>query len=67
MRRGAHSTKTDGRVDQEQVFHAMARGLTRMEAMHMIVEGFFGTVLDRIPIESVREALQAAVADKLGW
>ena len=33
----------------------------------MIVEGFFGTVLDRIPIESVREALQAAVAEKLGW
>jgi hypothetical protein len=24
-------------------------------------------VLDRIPIESVREALAAAVAEKLGW
>jgi len=58
---------TAGRVDDEQVFYAMSRGLTRMEAMHMIVEGFFGTVLDRIPIESVREALQAAVAEKLGW
>jgi Fe-S cluster assembly protein SufD len=58
---------TAGRVDQEQVFYAMCRGLTRMEAMHMIVEGFFGTVLDRIPIESVREALALAVAEKLGW
>jgi Fe-S cluster assembly protein SufD len=58
---------TAGRVDQEQVFYAMCRGLTRMEAVHMIVEGFFGTVLDRIPIESVREALQVAVAEKLGW
>src|SRR5262245_39641153 len=58
---------TAGRVDQEQVFYAMCRGLTRMEAMHMIVEGFFGTVLDRIPIESVRHALQVAVAEKLGW
>jgi Fe-S cluster assembly protein SufD len=58
---------TAGRVDQEQVFYAMCRGLTRMEAMHMIVEGFFGTVLDRIPIESVREALALAVAQKLGW
>jgi Fe-S cluster assembly protein SufD len=58
---------TAGRVDQEQVFYCMCRGLTRMEAMHMIVEGFFGTVLDRIPIESVREALQIAVAEKLGW
>jgi Fe-S cluster assembly protein SufD len=58
---------TAGRVDEEQVFYAMCRGLTRMEAMHMIVEGFFGTVLDRIPIESVREALQLAVAEKLGW
>lgn len=58
---------TAGRVDAEQVFYAMSRGLTRMEAMHMIVEGFFGTVLDRIPIESVRDALQLAVAEKLGW
>jgi Fe-S cluster assembly protein SufD len=58
---------TAGRVDQEQVFYAMCRGLTRMEAMHMIVEGFFGTVLDRIPIESVRVALQVAVAERLGW
>jgi len=58
---------TAGRVDQEQVFYCMCRGLTRMEAMHMIVEGFFGTVLDRIPIESVREALAVAVAEKLGW
>jgi Fe-S cluster assembly protein SufD len=58
---------TAGRVDDEQVFYAMTRGLTRMEAMHLIVEGFFGAVLDRVPIGSVRDALQAAVAEKLGW
>ncbi len=58
---------TAGRVDDEQVFYAMARGLTRKEAMHLIVEGFFATVLERVPSDEVRGALQSAVATKLGW
>jgi Fe-S cluster assembly protein SufD len=44
----------------------MCRGLTKYEAMHMIVEGFFHTVYDRIPVEAVRETLSAAVEKKLG-
>jgi Fe-S cluster assembly protein SufD len=57
---------TAGRVDEEQVFYAMCRGLTRYEAMHMIVEGFFAQVYDRIPVELVRETLSQAVERKLG-
>jgi Fe-S cluster assembly protein SufD len=57
---------TAGRVDQEQVFYCMCRGLTRYEAMHMIVEGFFHSVYDRIPVEVVRETLSQAVEKKLG-
>jgi Fe-S cluster assembly protein SufD len=57
---------TAGRVDDEQVFYAMCRGLSRYEAMHMIVEGFFAEVYDRIPIELVRETLSQAVEVKLG-
>jgi len=34
--------------------------------MHMIVEGFFQQVYDRIPIEIVRETLSKAVQGKLG-
>lgn len=39
---------TAGRVDAEQLFYAMCRGLSEYEAMHMIVEGFFHSVYDRI-------------------
>lgn len=57
---------TAGRVDEEQVFYCMCRGMTRYEAMHMIVEGFFHGVYDRIPLEMVRETLSNAVEKKLG-
>ncbi|MDA0833026.1 MAG: Fe-S cluster assembly protein SufD [Planctomycetota bacterium] len=57
---------TAGRVDEEQIFYCMARGISEMEAKHMIVEGFFQTVLDRIPVEVVRETLNRAVEKKLG-
>ena len=52
---------TAGRVDDEQVFYARSRGLTRKEAIRMIVAGFFQQVFDRIPIPSVREALGDAI------
>jgi FeS assembly protein SufD len=57
---------TAGRVDDEQIFYAMCRGLSRYEAMHMIVEGFFAEVYDRIPEELVRETLSQTVERKLG-
>ena len=57
---------TCGRVDEEQLFYCRCRGLSRAEAMHLIVEGFFQRVYDRIPVEIVRETLGQAVERKLG-
>jgi Fe-S cluster assembly protein SufD len=56
---------TSGRVDETQVFYAMARGYTRREAVRMIVAGFFQQVFDRITIESVREALGEAIGRRV--
>lgn len=53
---------TSGRVDDELIFYAQSRGFTRGEAVRMIVTGFFQQIFDRITIESVREALGAAIA-----
>ena len=53
---------TSGRVDEELIFYARSRGFTRQEAIRMIVTGFFQQIFDRISIESVREALGAAIA-----
>jgi Fe-S cluster assembly protein SufD len=57
---------TAGRVDAEQIFYCMCRGMSRYEAMHMIVEGFFHGVFDRIAVEAVRETLSQTVKRKLG-
>ncbi|HEY5316128.1 MAG TPA: Fe-S cluster assembly protein SufD [Pirellulales bacterium] len=56
---------TAGRVDDAQIFYARCRGLTRKEAIRMIVAGFFQQVFDRIPIESVREALGEAIGRRI--
>ncbi len=56
---------TSGRVDDEQIFYARCRGLTRNEAVRMVVAGFFQQVFDRITIESVREALGEAIGRRI--
>lgn len=56
---------TSGRVDEQQVFYSMTRGYTRKEAVRMIVAGFFQQVFDRITIESVRDALGEAIAERV--
>jgi Fe-S cluster assembly protein SufD len=52
---------TSGKVDEELIFYAQSRGLTRKEATRLIVSGFFQQIFDRITIESVREALGQAI------
>jgi Fe-S cluster assembly protein SufD len=56
---------TAGRVDEEMIFYAQARGVDRETAIRLIVEGFFANVYDRITVEPVRETLRLAVAEKL--
>jgi Fe-S cluster assembly protein SufD len=53
---------TTSQVDEEQIFYARCRGFTRKEATRMIVSGFFQQIFDRITIDSVRDALAAAIA-----
>ena len=56
---------TAGRVDEEMIFAAQARGIPRKIAIRLIVEGFFANVYDRITLEPVQETLRHAVAAKL--
>ena len=57
---------TIGDVDEEQMYYLMARGLPRNEAQRLIVEGFFAPVLDRIPLDSVRDRLRDVIRHKIG-
>jgi Fe-S cluster assembly protein SufD len=56
---------TLGRVDRDELFYLMARGLSRAEAERLIVRGFFQDVLDRIKLAPVREALGAALEARI--
>jgi Fe-S cluster assembly protein SufD len=56
---------TVGRVDREQLFYLMARGLSRPEAERLIVRGFFQDVLDRIELAPVRDAVTAALEARI--
>jgi len=55
---------TVGQVDEEQLFYLRSRGLPRPEAEQMIIQGFFEPVLERIPAESLRTTVTAAVERK---
>ena len=57
---------TIGNVDAEQMYYLMARGLPRNEAQRLIVEGFFAPVIDRIPLESIRDHLRQVIQRKIG-
>jgi Fe-S cluster assembly protein SufD len=57
---------TIGNVDPEQMYYLMARGLPRNEAQRLIVEGFFAPVIDRIPLEGIRDHLRQVIQRKIG-
>jgi Fe-S cluster assembly protein SufD len=56
---------TVSRVDRDELFYAMARGLSRGEAERLIVRGFFQDILDRIELQPVREAVAAALEARI--
>ncbi len=63
--RCAHGVSA-GPVDQEQLFYLECRGLPRPEAEKLLVQGFLGQVIERVPLEGVRHLIEEAVMAKLG-
>lgn len=61
----AGHASTSGQVDEEQLFYMRSRGIDRDVAIHMIVTGFFEPVIDRIPLESLRERIGAMVESRI--
>ena len=57
---------TVGQLDEEELFYLMARGIPRGQAERLVVFGFFGEVLSRLPMPSVVEELREAIAAKIG-
>jgi Fe-S cluster assembly protein SufD len=62
---GAGHASATGRFDDEQLFYLMSRGLPQEQARKLVVRGFFAQLLDRIPIESLRDRLSASIDARL--
>ena len=54
-----------GPVEEETLFYLQSRGIPRKEAERLIVFGFFQEVLDRIPLEEVRDSVAQAIGEEL--
>jgi Fe-S cluster assembly protein SufD len=57
---------TVGPVDPNHLFYLRSRGIPEATAKRMIVQGFFGEVLDRIPFEQARTLVETELEARLG-
>lgn len=56
---------TVGELDAEAKFYLMSRGLARKRAERLVVLGFLGEVLARLPLGGVADRVTRAITDKL--
>jgi Fe-S cluster assembly protein SufD len=57
---------TVGPVDPEHLFYLRSRGIPEATAKRMLIQGFFGDVLDRIPFEHARKLVEAELEARIG-
>ncbi len=57
---------TAGRMDEEEIFYVLSRGIDRKTAEQLLVRGSFARVIDRIPDESVRARVLEALRPRIG-
>jgi Fe-S cluster assembly protein SufD len=57
---------TVGQLEDEELFYLMTRGLPRRVAERLVVAGFLGEVLDRLPLPEVVEELRGVIERKIG-
>lgn len=57
---------TVGPVDPEHLFYLRSRGISEATAKRMLIQGFFGDVLDRIPFEHARKLVEAELESRIG-
>jgi len=60
----SHASAT-GPIDRDQVFYLESRGVPTVVAERLVVLGFFADLLDRFPLEALREYLVHAIGTKL--
>ena len=56
---------TVGQLDSEALFYLLSRGLSREQAERLVVLGFLGDVMARLPLGGVVEKVTRAIKRKL--
>lgn len=56
---------TVGEIDEDQVFYMMSRGISRRDAVRILVEGYFEEVISRLHDETLEAIVRERIADKL--
>jgi Fe-S cluster assembly protein SufD len=62
---GAGHASATGRFDDEQLFYLMARGIPEGEARRLVVRGFFADLINKIPVEGLKERLGDVIEARL--
>jgi Fe-S cluster assembly protein SufD len=57
---------TAGRIQEDEVFYVMTRGIDRRTAEQLLVRGSFARVLDRIPAAAIRARVLEALRPRIG-
>jgi len=55
-----------GKVNPDQVYYLMSRGISKTNAERLIIYGFLAPIIAEIPLELLRTRLQRIVERKLG-
>jgi Fe-S cluster assembly protein SufD len=62
---GAGHASVTGRLDDDQLFYLMARGISKVEARRLVVRGFFSDLRDQIGVPVVSSRLDDALEREL--
>jgi len=54
-----------GQLDDEAIFYLRSRGLSDAEARHFLIRAFAGDVLNRLPLEPLRTAVEEVIVRQL--
>jgi len=62
---GAGHASASGRLEDHHLFYLMARGIPYEEARRLVIRGFFGQLIERIDVPSLRPRIAAAIEAEL--